>query len=77
MQNPTKYQCNEKKDLFDIFSERKTEGNALEKLYGVVMRKDEYACLQSMRTGRECNAIECNYKDKRGKTVYGLNCDWR
>ena len=48
------------------------------------MRKDEYAYLQSMRTDHvgkfegvdKTWRKECNFKEKRGKTVYGLNCDW-
>ena len=50
IQKPTKYQSTDNKELFDIFSEGKAEGKALEKLCGEVMRKDEYAYLQSMRT---------------------------
>lgn len=78
----------ENKELFCIFCEEKTERKALEKLYVVEMRQDEYAHLQSMRTDRvgmckgadktwkkKTKARKCKVKGKRGKTVYGLNYD--
>ena len=77
----------ENKELFDIFCEEKTERKALEKLYVVEMRQDGYAHLQSMRTDRVgmCKGVDktwkkeqkqkCKVKEKRGKTLYGLNYD--
>lgn len=57
----------ENKELFGIFCEEKTERKALEKLYVVEMRQDEYAHLQSMRTDRAgmCKGADKTWKKKQ------------